>query len=192
MDERKLTFSARRALTIVGSAQTRLFKETESQIDNQALREQDRLILKSVDGKRSVREVISQAGLDFEEGLHSVAWLVRTGFVYSDQEVARLIQEQSDRLAMFAELFSDREHGLEFWQTRVSEIINRDSSLAGLAPGISWDDLNPEVIEPIPSPAQVRDYFLHLFVAMYDEAEEIYGTQAVLAKRILLDVKPRP
>lgn len=192
MDERKLTFSARRALTIVGSAQTRLFKETESQIDNQALREQDRLILKSVDGKRSVREVISQAGLDFEEGLHSVAWLVRTGFVYSDQEVARLIQEQSDRLAMFAELFSDREHGLEFWQTRISEIINRDSSLAGLAPGISWDDLNPEVIEPIPSPAQVRDYFLHLFVAMYDEAEEIYGTQAVLAKRILLDVKPRP
>ncbi|GAI05292.1 unnamed protein product, partial [marine sediment metagenome] len=37
-----------------------------------------------------------------------------------------------------------------------------------------------------------REYFLQLFISLYDKAEEIFGSEAVLAKRILLDVRPQP
>lgn len=192
MNERRLTFSARQALAIAGSAESVLYKTgQELEAEPKALRKQDRLIIRAVDGKRTLREVVSAAGLEFEPGLHSVAWLILTGFLYSSDTVRRLLQKQAERLALFAELFSDREHQTGFWEDQVAESTKPDSDLSNLAPGISWEGLWPSVSKTLPSPAILKEYFLRLFVMLYDQAEKIFGTRSLLAKRILLDVKPK-
>lgn len=192
MNERKLTFSVRQALAIVGSLETRLYKASEkAEVDPKALRTEDRLIMDAVNDRRTAREVVARSGLDFETGLHSVAWLILTGFLYSATTVERLVEEQADRLALFAELFNDAAHRAEFWQTQIERLMTDDPELAELAPGLLWKGLTPQLKDRVPSPAQVREYFLRLFVALYDKAEEIFGAQSVLAKRILLDVRLR-
>lgn len=193
MDERKLTIGARRALTVIGSAESKLFKSSEAHApDDKALREQDRSILDAVDGKRSAREVIQASGLDYELGLHSIAWLVQTGFLYSTESLQRYVEQQADRLALFVDLFSDAEHDAEFWESRINSIIKGSPELKDTMPGLGWEGITPRVSEPFPAPGEIREYFLSLFVPLYDTAEEIFGSQAVLAKRILLDVKARP
>jgi len=154
------------------------------------LRRQDKLVLKMVDGTRTVREVIQAAGVKFEQGLHSLAWLAKTGFVYSSQTVYEELDRQADRLALFVDLFSDSKHGLEFWESQVQELAANNPELGRIAPGVRWDGLVPKITEPLPSPQEVKDYFLNLFVALYDRAEQIFGPEKVLAKRILLDVRP--
>lgn len=194
MNERRLTFSARRALAIIGSFETKLFRESEyTEADSKALREQDLKVLEEVDGDRTAREIITAAGVDLETGLHSLAWLVRTGFLYSSDAVERLLDDQADRLALFAELFSNTQHGPEFWQDEVERLVGTNPELVKLAPALSWEweGLNPKLSGSVPSLMQVRDYFLNLFIALYDRAEELFGTESVLAKRILLDVRPQ-
>ncbi len=193
MNERKLAFSARKALSIIGSLETRLFRESEhTEIDRKALREQDIKVLEEVDGNRTAREIIQAAGIDFEAGLHSLAWLVGTGFIYSSDAVKKLLEEQSDRLALFAELFGDTDHNEEFWQDEVERVVTSNPDFETMTEVISWDGLTPKLTAAIPSPAKAREYFLSLFVALYDRAEEVFGTESVLAKRILLDVRPQP
>ncbi len=192
MDDRKLTFGARRALAIIGSLEGRLFRGVgESEDGNKALREQDRQILLEVDGGKTVREVISSAGLELEEGLHSIAWLINTAFVYSETTIAKMISRQADRISMFAELFSDKDHGFAFWQDVIDKAIKTNVELKSKLPGIKWDELLPQLTDPLPSPNEIEEFFLHLFIELYDKAEELYGSQAVMAKRILLDIRSR-
>jgi gas vesicle protein len=191
MDERKMSFGARRALAIIGSTSAVLLREKSARdADSKALREQDRQVLESVNDKRNAREVVASAGLEFETGLNSIAWLIRTGFIYSAETVKLETERQADRLELFVELFSDHAHGREFWQEAVAGAVRDNSSLEKAVPGIRWDGLSPEMPDPSPSPARVREYFLELFVSLYDRAEEVFGSEAVIAKRILLDVKP--
>lgn len=193
MNERKLTIGARRALSFIGSLEARLFKTSEQNApDPKALRRQDRSILDKVDGKRSVREVIGACGLDYEVGFHSIAWLVSTGFLYSSETLQRYLQNQADRLALFVDLFSDAGHDAEFWENRIDSIIRESPELKDALAGLSWEGITPMISEPFPAPNQIQEYFLQLFTRLYDTAEEIFGSQAVLAKRILLDVKAHP
>jgi|GEM_PF-1905447 len=187
-DDRKLTFGGRRALNIIGTPNTKLYREEKyPEANTTALREPDKKILDEIDGKHSVRQIISGAGLDFETGLHSIAWLMQTGYVYSSEVIERILQEHSDKLAFFAEIFSDPEHDQEFWEKVIADIVSGDEELGECAPGLSWEGLSPAVKEPPPSPVQLREYFVNVMVALYDKAEEILGADAVLAKRILLD-----
>ncbi|MBD3284893.1 hypothetical protein GF359_00860 [candidate division WOR-3 bacterium] len=187
-DERKLTFGGRRAMNIIGTPNTKLYREEKyPEAGTHALREPDKKILNHIDGKSSVRQIISEAGVDFETGLHSIAWLMQTGFVYSSEVIERILQEHSDKLAFFAEIFADAEHDEEFWEKVISDIVSDNPELEDKAPGLSWEGLSPTVKPPPPSPAQLKDYFINVMVALYDKAEEILGPDAVLAKRILLD-----
>ncbi|MBN2380524.1 hypothetical protein JXM67_12055 [candidate division WOR-3 bacterium] len=191
MNERKLTFGGRRALNIIGTPSTKLFREHEGWPgDSHALRDADKQILNQVDGRRNVRQIIDAAGVDYETGLHSIAWLMKTGFVYSGEVVEGLLHEQSDRLAFFTEIFSDAEHDEEYWEGVIASIIKDKPEFRDLAPGLTWEGLSPNLAEPLPSPSQLKDYFVHVMVALYDKAEEILGADAVLAKRILLDARP--
>jgi len=190
MDERKLTFGARRALTMIGSTKTRILKEKES-LSAKALRKQDMKILEAVDDKKDVSEVIMASGLDQETALHSIAWLLNTGFIYSDQTLFRILQKETDRLVLFTEVFRDPSHDIGFWQKVLASIADSNSTLKKLAPGLEWDGLNPKLADPLPTPSQLKDYFLELYVALYDKAEEFLGTEAVIAKRILLDVRSK-
>lgn len=179
-------------MSIIGTPNTRLFRESRyAGADTHALRDSDKLILNEIDGKRTVRQIISDAGLDFETGLHSIAWLMQTGIVYSGEVVEKTLQEQSDKLAFFAEIFTDEKHGQDFWEDAIKSIIKDKPELVKLGPGLSWEGLSASLSEPLPSPSQIKEYFLFLFVALYDKAEEILGADAVLAKRILLDSHPR-
>lgn len=191
MDKRKLTFGARKALTVIGSLEAKLLRSSqESKLTLKALRKQDILILEAVDGKRSARGVILASGLDYEIGLHSIAWLVQTGFLYSSETLQRYLEHQADRLALFVDLFSDAGHDTEFWETRIDSILKELPELKDTLPGLVWDGITPRITEPAPEPAEIREYFLQLFISLYDKAEEIFGSEAVLAKRILLDVRP--
>lgn len=191
MDERKMSFGARRALAIIGSTNALLLREPSAEeADSKALREQDRKVLDAVDGKRNAREVVSTAGLELETGLNSLAWLIRTGFIYSVETVRLEVERQADRLELFVELFSDSGHGVEFWQKVIADTVKENPALNKTMPSIQWDGLSPRISEPSPSPSKIREYFLELFVSLYDNAEEIFGSESVIAKRILLDVKP--
>jgi hypothetical protein len=189
MDERKLTFGARKALAVIGSLEARLFRsEGGKGADTKALREQDMVILEQVDGKRSVREVILASDLDYEVGLHSIAWLVRTGFLYSGETLQKYLEKQADRLALFIDLFSDSGHTVDFWEKEIASIIKNTPDFKDGLAGLAWEGITPRVSEPYPAPSDVDEYFLQVFIALYDKAEDIFGAQAVLAKRILLDV----
>ncbi len=191
MDERKMSFGARRALAIIGSTNSLLLRERSAkEADSKALREQDRKVLDAVDGKRNAREVVSAAGLEFENGLNSLAWLIRTGFIYSAETVRLEVDRQADRLGLFVELFSDSGHGAEFWQKVIVDVVKGNLMLQKIVPSIQWDGLSPRISDPPPSPGEIREYFLELFVSLYDRAEEVFGSESVIAKRILLDVKP--
>jgi len=193
MDKRRLTFGARKALTVIGSPEAKLFRSSqETKLTLKALREQDRLILEAVDGKRSAREAILASGLDYEVGLHSIAWLVQTGFLYSGESLQRYVEHQTDRLALFVDLFSDAGHDAEFWDNRIDSIIKESPELKDTMPGLGWEGITPHISEPFPAPEEIREYFLQLFISLYDKAEEIFGPEAVLAKRVLLDVRPQP
>ncbi len=191
MDERKMSFGARRALAIIGSTNALLLRERSArEADSKALREQDRQVLEAVDGKRNAREVVAKAGLELETGLNSIAWLIRTGFIYSGETVRLEAERQADRLGLFIELFADPSHGVEFWQKVIGDTVKANPALGKAVPGIKWDGLSPKISEPSPSPGEIREYFLELFVSLYDKAEGIFGSEAVIAKRILLDVRP--
>lgn len=191
MDERKMSFGARRALAIIGSTNALLLRERSAkEADSKALREQDRKVLDAVDGRRNAREVISAAGLEFENGLNSLAWLIRTGFIYSAETVRFEVERQADRLGLFVELFSDSGHGVEFWQKVIADAVKGNPVLQNTVPSIQWDGLSPRISDLSPSPGEIREYFLELFVSLYDRAEEVFGSESVIAKRILLDVKP--
>ncbi|NLI99088.1 hypothetical protein GX441_10575 [bacterium] len=186
MDERKMSFGARRALGIIGSINAKLIKDSGlRESDSRSLREQDRLILETVNGQRNARDVISRSGLEFETGLHSVAWLIRTGFIYSTETARLELERQTDRLSMFVELFSDSSHGQDFWQGYIDKHVTGKP-----IPGIVWDGLIPSIAESPPPPSEIKDYFIELFISLYDEAEKIFGAESVIAKRILLDVRP--
>ncbi|TET22646.1 MAG: hypothetical protein E3J71_05140 [Candidatus Stahlbacteria bacterium] len=193
MNKRRLTFGARKALAVIGSLEAKLFRSSqESKLTPKALRKQDRLILEAVDGKRSAREAILASGLDYEIGLHSIAWLVQTGFLYSSETLKRYLEHQADRLALFVDLFSDVEHDADFWENEIDSILKETGELNDALPGLSWEGITPHISEPFPAPEAIREYFLQLFISLYDKAEEIFGSEAVLAKRILLDVRPQP
>ncbi|MCK4334444.1 hypothetical protein KAX06_06650 [candidate division WOR-3 bacterium] len=193
MDKRRLTFGARKALAVIGSLEAKLFRSSqETELTPKALREQDRLILEAVDGERSAREAILASGLDYEVGLHSIAWLVQTGFLYSGESLQRYVEHQADRLALFVDLFSDVEHDAEFWENEIDSILQEADELKDALPGLSWEGIIPHISEPFPAPEEIREYFLQLFISLYDKAEEIFGSEAVLAKRVLLDVRPQP
>lgn len=190
MDERKLTFSGRKALAIIGSTQSQLYRSKAVEPSSKALRDPDKKLLEAVEDGLTVRDIIKSAGVEFEEGLHCLAWLVRTGFCYSGQTVYKEVESQTDKLALFVDLFSDDTHGIEFWEKEVDQIVRSNSDLKKAATRIAWEGLVPKLSEPLLSPRQVAEYFLNLFVALYDRAEKLYGTKMVLAKRILLDVRP--
>jgi hypothetical protein len=186
MDERKMSFGARRALGIIGSINARLIKDSGvKESDSKALREQDRSILDAVDNQRNARDVISKSGLEFETGLHSVAWLIRTGFIYSSETARLQLERQTDKLSMFVELFSDSSHGQGFWLGFIDKHVTGKP-----IPGIVWDGLLPSISDSPPSPSEIKDYFVELFITLYDEADKIFGAESVIAKRILLDVRP--
>jgi len=193
MDKRRLTFGARKALAVIGSLEAKLFRSSqESKLTPKALRKQDRLVLEAIDGERSAREAILASGLDYEVGLHSIAWLVQTGFLYSGESLQRYVEHQADRLALFVDLFSDVEHDAEFWENEIDSILQEADELKDALPGLSWEGIIPHISEPFPAPEEIREYFLQLFISLYDKAEEIFGSEAVLAKRVLLDVRPQP
>ena len=193
MDKRRLTFGARKALAVIGSLEAKLFRSSqETELTPKALREQDRLILEAVDGERSAREAILASGLDYEVGLHSIAWLVQTGFLYSGESLQRYVEHQADRLALFVDLFSDVEHDAEFWENEIDSILQEADELKDALPGLSWEGIIPHISEPFPAPEEIREYFLQLFISLYDKAEEIFGSEAVLAKLVLLDGRPQP
>jgi len=137
-------------------------------------------ILILVDGKRNLRQIVNESGIEKSEAMRSIVWLFNEGLIYDPKEKERIIKEGTQKLKVFLK---------EFGEGPWIEIIKKKLDEGGLSSYLSiagTDVLVTNKEMDIP-PDRLKEWFNSTLQELKNKAEELLGKIIVKKKWKAID-----
>ena len=151
-----------------------------------SLRRTDWQILALIDGKNTLKDIITASKIGAFDAYKSIIWLKEQGLIFDPEEFEHLVEKEICRIDIFLDEFARKGVGMERWRIALDNWASSSEENRLLLESMSIDEQSMKLKELRLAKLEksyIRNLFDALFKYLETEGVNVYGK--ILAKRKL-------